>query len=44
MVERHRSIIESNFQHEKYLADLEEIILAIFNRDPFKPLGDHCQI
>ncbi len=34
-VNRSLNIIGSGFQHEKYFSDLEEIILSIFNREPY---------
>jgi malonyl CoA-acyl carrier protein transacylase len=34
-VDRTQNVVASGFQHEKYFADVEDIILAIFNRLPY---------
>jgi len=34
-IDRTLNIIGSGFQHEKYFSDMEEIILSLFNRQPY---------
>ncbi|MEK3686077.1 AprA-related methyltransferase [Paenibacillus sp. FSL R10-2736] len=33
-IDRTLNVVGSGFQHEKYFSDMEEIVLAIFNREP----------